>query len=866
MTTNATNETDEMNLKKRARMSDLNKDFVVELDKYWPHGLKDNNDPENPDLLFIYAQNFSGKLYCGYCDGTDETNLKLPKELKPSMRYCSAKRSKEVPFEEHEEAFKEFVEGHDVKAQRFISATQILRPKCCDKSCTAFATVPERELKFSSLFRYFYQNNRIVVYLKLDPESEAMIPIELDENFAQTLRSSYLKAFWSFEKNFNLSDTLEIPETEMPSGFGLQLREYQLRSINWMKSIEAVEDLEENTILNNVSAWSKEPPHLKIKLGHTGYYIGFKENEPMISASPKTENPPPMRIRGGILADDTGSGKTITTLGLIYSHPFSPEKEIDRTNRFTDLANYNQSRATCIICPENIQLQWIEEARRCNPNFKIVSYVKMEQVREIKMEEVLEADLIVTSYQFLVELSGRRLTEREGIVNLEKVHFYRLILDEFHELTPTRSDVNLVLKRIRADHIWGLTGTPNFTTIPTVLRYFHISVNLESVLTGNLFAHNEFIRKFVKRNEPDLNLPPIENEIIWVRMRSTEQVLHDWKSERASHRTRLMMCSHYQLADKSKNEAFMTLEQVKNLMTQSKQAEVNRLQEQINEKLELFHVKPKLNKQVLDNVKLQIISIQKHLDDAQRKLNYCKSVFEIIDDPEGKECRICYDIIEGNNLSLLPCSHIFCYDCIVSAINHSRKYECPLCRQALPRLNADIFKIIPGGEQSQLPGILAKLDISRYSSKMIALCKYLIELIESDPTAKIILFLQYKDLGDFISQTFTRELQLNHVRVSGGIDQRQKAIKEFREKEDVRVIMMSSEDSVSGINLTEATHVILLHPFYTDQGEEADLAYEKQGISRAYRFGLDHPLKVVRFAVKGTIEEEITLKRKDMKL
>ena len=78
--------------------------------------------------------------------------------------------------------------------------------------------------------------------------------------------------------------------------------------------------------------------------------------------------------------------------------------------------------------------------------------------------------------------------------------------------------------------------------------------------------------------------------------------------------------------------------------------------------------------------------------------------------------------------------------------------------------------------------------------------------------------------------------------------------------------MFSSEDSVSGINLTEATHVILLHPFFTDQGEEADLAYEKQGISRAYRFGLNHPLKVVRFAVKGTIEEEITLRRNDIKL
>ena len=53
--------------------------------------------------------------------------------------------------------------------------------------------------------------------------------------------------------------------------------------------------------------------------------------------------------------------------------------------------------------------------------------------------------------------------------------------------------------------------------------------------------------------------------------------------------------------------------------------------------------------------------------------------------------------------------------------------------------------------------------------------------------------------------------------------------------------------------------------FWTDKGESVDLAYEKQGISRAYRFGLNHPLKIVRFAVRGTVEEEITLRRQNIK-
>ena len=55
---------------------------------------------------------------------------------------------------------------------------------------------------------------------------------------------------------------------------------------------------------------------------------------------------------------------------------------------------------------------------------------------------------------------------------------------------------------------------------------------------------------------------------------------------------------------------------------------------------------------------------------------------------------------------------------------------------------------------------------------MISLCKYLINLTEIDPAAKIILFLQYKELADFISDVFTKRFQLTHVRVTGNINER----------------------------------------------------------------------------------------------
>lgn len=148
---------------------------------------------------------------------------------------------------------------------------------------------------------------------------------------------------------------------------------------------------------------------------------------------------------------------------------------------------------------------------------------------------------------------------------------------------------------------------------------------------------------------------------------------------------------------------------------------------------------------------------------------------------------------------------------------------------------------------------------------MIAVYRYIHELLESDSEACIILFLQYRQLAQLISQTLNF-LEVDHVRVKGNVFQRQNAIAKFMEQKSVRLIMLSSEDSVSGINLTRATHVILMHPFWANECEQTDLAYEKQGISRAYRFGLNYPLKVVRFAVRGTVEEEITLRRQNLYL
>ncbi|RVX72555.1 hypothetical protein B0A52_03745 [Exophiala mesophila] len=65
--------------------------------------------------------------------------------------------------------------------------------------------------------------------------------------------------------------------------------------------------------------------------------------------------------RGGVIADDVGAGKTITTLALVESGP-PPPIDMGSPNRKVDMENgYSVSKATLILVPYNLMAQWTSE-------------------------------------------------------------------------------------------------------------------------------------------------------------------------------------------------------------------------------------------------------------------------------------------------------------------------------------------------------------------------------------------------------------------------------------------------------------------------------------------------------------------------
>jgi SNF2 family DNA or RNA helicase len=219
------------------------------------------------------------------------------------------------------------------------------------------------------------------------------------------------------------------------------------------------------------------------------------------------------------------------------------------------------------------------------------------------------------------------------------------------------------------------------------------------------------------------------------------------------------------------------------------------------------------------------------------------------DDDDDEICAICLGEITGDDIGVIKCGHLYCYQCIKDYINKNKK--CPTCMKDMKL--EDIYMISFDTEKDEVKEVNNTIDkytlVRNIGTKLANLILYIKNLNE-----KFILFSQWDDLlvkvGDILDS-----YGIKNVFCKGNIWMRDKAIREFITKSDVRGIMLSSASAASGTNLTAATTVIMLEP--VSGTYEYRRNTEFQAIGRAYRMGQTKKVTVVRFIVKDTIEEEI---------
>jgi non-specific serine/threonine protein kinase len=142
-------------------------------------------------------------------------------------------------------------------------------------------------------------------------------------------------------------------------------------------------------------------------------------------------------------------------------------------------------------------------------------------------------------------------------------------------------------------------------------------------------------------------------------------------------------------------------------------------------------------------------------------------------------------------------------------------------------------------EPEKYPNVSIKLDeISR-------------EIMENIGDHKALVFSQYLGMLGLIRERLTElGVAFEYFDGSTSAQDREKAIRNFQDNEQVRVFLISLKAGGVGLNLTAADYVYIVDPWWNP-------AVEQQAIDRTHRIGQTKNIFAYRMICRDTIEDKI---------
>lgn len=196
-------------------------------------------------------------------------------------------------------------------------------------------------------------------------------------------------------------------------------------------------------------------------------------------------------------------------------------------------------------------------------------------------------------------------------------------------------------------------------------------------------------------------------------------------------------------------------------------------------------------------------------------------------------CPICYDD-PAEPLVTPCCSRAFCAACLLMSM--TRNPECPMCRAKIHpsactkfvKEGNTIVETAAAAEEAPEHELLGKEET-------------LLRLMRQNPEGRFLIFSRYDNPFEGIERRVT-ELGVVVRQLKGNKDAIAGTLKAF-DGGSARCLLLNSRFAGSGLNITAATHVVLLHAMTHEE--------EKQILGRAYRMGRKGALNFVKLLNKG---------------
>lgn len=178
------------------------------------------------------------------------------------------------------------------------------------------------------------------------------------------------------------------------------------------------------------------------------------------------------QIKGGILAEEMGLGKTVEMISLITLHQRPVAAQV--YDNFTG-QNLRPTKATLIITPPSILQQWISEIHKHAPQLKVIHYQGIKAHSEADSSELLNelaaSDVVISTYGVLAsEIHFTPLNPEKTLRRAPKyprpksplmlLSWWRCVIDEAQMIESGVSNSAVVARLIPRVNAWCVTGTP----------------------------------------------------------------------------------------------------------------------------------------------------------------------------------------------------------------------------------------------------------------------------------------------------------------------------------------------------------------------------------------------------------------------
>ena len=533
----------------------------------------------------------------------------------------------------------------------------------------------------------------------------------------------------------------------------------------------------------------------------------------------------------------------------------------------------------------------------------IISYNFLSNVKYIN-ENRKNTKFVIDNFKINDEIkSNEELLNSKLFNSFHLFKWNRIILDEAHEIENNVKFqfINNYLKcKLKSDFKWNITGTPFPNKLKSFLHLMSYNtdyINDESIdyimhdscehvkkgLDSDIISKCSFLFKRNTKDSIKEHVNNILNEHVkLLTFKSHERSIYDsylngYKSKYSDFL--LKLCCHPDLDSQTKEviKNCKTFDEIhkcmldfnKSLLSKEKtiinmlENELEKSETELETRRELltshgieieYDERAQNIKNKIQNIKTKLTIANKKHDNISRTFNYLSQSIESLNTDSEISCPICMDVIEKDKKCITQCGHKFCYDCINQLYekngNRSGYLKCPSCNTI--NTFKDLYLLKEDDNKNFDTLNLDEIIQNVKSTKIGNIIYFLKTTLEKND--KVILFSQWDELLHKVGSILEKH-NIKLVYCDGTVYNKKRAISSFIKNKDVNIILLSSRNAASGINLTVANKIILLEPIYGSKEYRKDI--ESQAIGRADRIGQKRPIDIYRFIIKDTIEQDI---------